>query len=101
VKNQFGQEIEIGDFVGYVNRTGSYTERKVGVITGFGSRERGYGSVSETTAHVTWVWDGSYGLAAENKHKGTVGVRRVFKLDPASLYPYVAEALQQAGGEAK
>lgn len=101
MKNQFGQDIEVGDYVGYTNKTGSFTERKVGVVTGFGSRERGYGSTPETTAHVTWVWDGSYGLAAENTHKGTVGVRRVFKLDPASLYPFVVQELERVSEGAK
>lgn len=101
MKNQWGQDIEVGDFVGYVNKTGSYTERKLGVVEGFGERRNDYGSNPETTLHVYWVWDGSYGLAEDHPHKGTVGLKRVFKLDPASLHDYVREGLERAAERAK
>lgn len=95
MKNQWGQEIDVGDVVAYVNKTGSYTERKIGKVTGFGSRDV-YGTHPEVTLHVLWLYDGSYGLAEEHRHKGTVGLRRVFKLDPASLHPYIYEGLVAA-----
>jgi hypothetical protein len=100
VKNQWGQEIDKGDIVGYVNKTGSYTERKLGVVEGFGQREN-WGSNPENTLHVYWLWDGSYGLAQDHPHKGTVGVSRVFKLDPASLDATVREGLEKAAERAK
>lgn len=93
MKNQWGQDIEVGDIVGYVNKTGSFTERKIGVVEGFAERK---GTIPETTLKVYWVFDGSYGPPADHRHRGTVGLRRVFKLDPASLHPYIYEALVQA-----
>lgn len=100
MNNQWGQNIEVGDIVGYVNKTGSYTERKIGTVTGFGTRDRGYG-VTETTLHVTWAWEASYGPPEERVIKGTVGLRRVFRLDPGSLHPYLVEGLQRAAEGAK
>lgn len=92
MKNQWGQEIEIGDIVAYVNKTGSYTDRKLGRVVAFGTRNGDYHDY-ETTVQVQWVWDGSYGLPEERRHRGTVGLRRVVKVDPASLHPYVRDGL--------
>jgi hypothetical protein len=93
MRNQWGQDIEVDDIVAYVNRTGSYTERKLGIVLAFGSRNEDYGSQHETTVRVQWVWDGSYGLAEERRHRGTVGLRRVVKVDPATLHDYIREGL--------
>lgn len=95
MKNQWGQDIEVGDFVAYTNRTGSYMERKLGRVEGFSTRRADYGSNGETTVQVQWVWDGSYGLAEERRHRGSVGLRRVVKVDPASLHPFIREGLEK------
>lgn len=96
MKNQWGQDIEVGDYVAYTNRTGSYTERKLGKVLGFGERRQDYLSQRETTVQVLWVWDGSYGLPEPRQHRGSVGLRRVIKVDPESLHPYVRDGLQEA-----
>jgi hypothetical protein len=96
MKNQWGQEVEVGDYVAYTNRTGSYTERKLGRVLGFGTRRQDYGSNGETTVQVLWVWDGSYGLAEPRLHRGSVGLRRVVKVDPESLHPFIRDGLREA-----
>lgn len=101
MNNQWGQEIGPGAVVGYVNKTGSYSERKLGVVLDLGTRKRDFGSNPENTAHVLWVLDGSYGAAETHLHRGTVGLKRLFKLDPESLDPDIKNTLQAAYEGAK
>jgi hypothetical protein len=99
MRNQWGQDIQAGDVVAYTNRTGSYTERKLGVVIEFGERRTDFGSNPENTVFVSWVWDGSYGSPEKHPHKGTVGLKRVFQIDPASLDRFVLEGLQDAAAD--
>ena len=82
--NQFGQHIEVGDWVGWVSKTGSYTDRRVGKVLRFGERDAGYGH-KETTVIVHWLLDGAHGdiATACNFIGNGVGINRVLKLDPA------------------
>ena len=78
MRNQFGQEIEVGDWVGHVSRSGSSLYRKVGVVEAFGERKTYYGT--QVTVKPRWVksdhsWD-SLGLSPG------VGIDTVFKIEP-------------------
>jgi hypothetical protein len=85
--NQFGQEIEVGDWVGYASKTGSCTDRKVGKVVRFGERKSGYhGTAAEVTAYVHWLYDGTWSELRRIDEAGKgVGIRRLFKLDPDGL----------------
>lgn len=83
--NQFGQDIQVGDWVGWASKTGSYTTRKIGRVTGFGERKDWAGRKMEDTADVDWQFDGSSAnparaITVKGKSNG-VGINRLFKLD--------------------
>lgn len=85
--NQFGQHIEVGDWVGWVSKTGSHTDRKVGRVVSFGERKIGWNDRIEATVVVHWLFDGTYGhiaKAVDSVGKG-VGITRLLKLDPAGF----------------
>lgn len=87
MQNQFGQRIEVGDIVGHVSKTGSYTDRKVGRVVGFGERKDWSGKKVEDTVLVDWLLDGAYGEEARSMtglSRG-VGITRLLKLDPAGI----------------
>lgn len=79
--NQFGQEINVGDWVGHVSRSGSSLHRQVGRVESFGVRKTWRGT--EVVVKPRWVksdsdWQ-SLGLSPG------VGINTVFKIDPPEL----------------
>lgn len=89
MQNQWGQKIAIGDTVGYASKSGSYTSRKLGVVTGFG--ERG----DEDVAFVHWRWEGGGKFPMPINEKGSgVGINRLFHLSTATLSPEIIAGLQ-------
>lgn len=72
--NSIGQEIQQGDRVLTVTRSGSYMDFKVGRVSGFGERKApGYGRPNEPTVLI------DYENRQHGKSRG-VGLDRVFKL---------------------
>ena len=83
MRNQFGQEIEIGDWVGHVTRSGSNLYRKVGRVEAFGYRKSPYHGTETVIVRPRWVksdcsWD-KLGLSPG------VGINTVFKIEPIAL----------------
>lgn len=89
LRNQFGQDINVGDWVGYVTRHSSTIERKIGKVVGFGERNIYYRKEPEITVIIEYKAEGTYCRtrgAQPTKGKGTgVGLNTVFKLDAAGL----------------
>lgn len=74
VVNSIGQEINGGDRVLTVSRSGSYMDFKIGRVSGFGERKApGYGRKTEPTVLI------EYENREHGKSRG-VGLDRVFKL---------------------
>jgi hypothetical protein len=86
-KNQWGQEIDVGDVVGYVTKSGSNFTRKIGRVIKFGTRHV-WPQDDEVTVWVHWQWIGGDhdGKARAIDDTGSgVSINRVFVLDPDSL----------------
>lgn len=83
MRNQFGQDIKVGDVVGHVTRSGSSLYRKVGEVVAFSERKQRSGTIP--TVKVKWTHDESSWSNSVGKISPGVGVNTVFKLDPASL----------------
>lgn len=85
MRNQFGQDIKVGDWVGYTSRTGSTIIRKIGTVISFSERKN-WRDI-EPTVVVQWKVDGTW-HAIENIEgplSRGVGLNTVFKLDPRGL----------------
>lgn len=86
MRNQFGQEIGVGDWVGYASKTGSVTTRKIGRVVRFGERKN-WNEVLHV-AYVNWLKDGTWGSVRDVKSNGSgVAIQHLFKLDRDGLEP--------------
>jgi hypothetical protein len=85
LKNQFGQSIHVGDWVGYVSKTGSHTTRKVGIVYELAEKKVSSYPVKTTPAvRIEWQLDGSYGEPKKcDDRPSLVDVNNVFRI-PAS-----------------
>lgn len=85
MRNQFGQDINVGDWVGYTSKRGSITTRKIGIVTSFGQRSTYY-NPAEIIVRVNWKRDGTWRTTRDIDENGKgVGLNTVFKL--ANLEP--------------
>jgi hypothetical protein len=85
LKNQFGQSIHVGDWVGYVSKTGSHTTRKVGIVYELSSKRAGYPSKDMPAVRIEWQLDGSYGEPKKcDDRPSLVDVNNVFRIPAAS-----------------
>lgn len=92
--------IELDDIVAYVSKTGSSTDRKIGVVVEFKEvKIDSYPDRYVPGARIEWKWDGSYcdrGSIPErissSPLKSTVRVTNLLKLQPSSLSNDLLEA---------
>lgn len=96
--NQFGQKLERGSVVGHANRSGSFTERKVGVVTGFGVRQHSYGR-DDMVAKVTWVHSGGQTTWPKPLKSPGVDVNKLFVLDDRTIDRDIVNAIIDALAE--
>lgn len=98
ITNQWGQMIELDDIVAYVSKTGSTTDRRIGVVVALTQTKiDSYPDRYVPAVKVEWKWEGSYCDTGKPPVKSgdkpsTIRINNVFKLQPSSLSNDLLEA---------
>lgn len=111
MKNDFGQDIRVGSFVGLGVRKGDSSEQRVGIVldlftkidTYRPNRVSWHGKCAWYDPNVYYMWNAEKEESEAFFRPGKVMISnqmfRFFLLDPASLDPEIAETLRAAYAE--